>query len=75
MEPQVSEERKKIHTIVAPYSRWRTIMLIMHATDPILFSPLRLTITNTHVKCQPNSISSFREKVEQIDKHDDVEAK
>ena len=39
--------------------------MIMQATDQILFRPLCLMITNTHVEFQSNRLSSLREKVEE----------
>ena len=46
--------------------------MIMHVTDPILFSSLHVMIKKAHVNFQPNPIGSFREKVEQANKQTDV---
>ena len=44
------------------------LFIIMHRKEQVVFSSLRLMITKTHVKFQPNPIISFREKAEQTDK-------
>ena len=44
---------------------------IMHVSNNILFSSLCLIITKADVKFQANVISSYREKVERIDKYEE----
>ena len=47
--------------------------MIMHETNTILFSSLRLKTKKAHSKFQPNAISSFQKKVKQTDTQTKIE--
>ena len=53
-------------------NNYANLSIIMHATNPILFSYLLLMITNTHVKFQPDGISSLPEKVIQTNRQTNI---
>ena len=55
-------EQKKLH--ISMHNLW----LIMLATITISINLLRITLPKIHVKFQPNSLKSFRVKVEKVQK-------